>query len=75
MADRRSKMAGGGMYLAGKDWGLDVLIGIWGFLKINREGKMMMASLATGFYSHFWEIELIRQVNKGIWQVKWNFGR
>ncbi|SDN02677.1 hypothetical protein SAMN05443253_107202 [Bacillus sp. OK048] len=35
----------------------------------------MMASLATGFYGPFWGIELIRQVNKGVWQVKWNFGR
>ncbi|SDN02703.1 hypothetical protein [Bacillus sp. OK048] len=31
---------------------------------------MTMASLATGFYSHFWGIELIIQVNKGVWQVR-----
>jgi hypothetical protein len=36
---------------------------------------MTMASLATGFLGYFWGIELIRQVNKGIWQVKWSLGR
>ncbi|MEH7111097.1 hypothetical protein V7124_01830 [Neobacillus niacini] len=68
-------MAGREDGLAGRNLELDEIMRIRWFLKINRGGEMTMASLATGFLALFRWFELSRQVNKGIWQVKWSLGR